>query len=161
MNNDNIKREIDELVHDIPSSQIELEKPIVPKILSTNMVENGKTLWSQESKELLSDFEYGLSAGKFGDNSFTTKKLLKRLKDCIDASIVRVYKNNNASSEGLKLHLQAIESIFMLLGKDIENSKLSQYNVKSLLAVMHGFLESYVQEVVTKKQRISYENRSN
>lgn len=147
------KREIDALFHDAEPSSIPLQKPEPTPILPVTLVDQGTTLWSQESRGLLSDYEFGLSLGKFGENDLTTDKFFKRLREALIATVTRICNKENLSSEKFKLHFAIVDSILTLIAKEIENKKLSQYSVKTPIAVLHGFFESYINETISKKQR--------
>jgi len=147
------KREIDALVHEVPPSTVPLEKPQPPAIIPTNLIDQGRVLWSKESHEHAEDYEFGLSLGKYGDSIFSVEKFLKRLNLALPESIQHICSKADTSSENFRVHFDMLSSILSLIAKEFASKNLPATSTKSLVAIMHGFFESYVNERITKQQQ--------
>lgn len=142
-----IKRELDSLISEKPASSIPLEKLVISPPIQVDPIPISSTYWSNISHELLDRFNYGLSLGKFGNNNKTTEMLYKRLAQAIIEIIKNECAKENKSSEDLQLHFDAIFSIMIMIGRSVQAKNLTKSSPDTILASMHGFIESYIQQI--------------
>lgn len=134
---------IDELV-EVPYSQIQLNKPIPAPVISIDLSTQNKTYWMNKSNTLLSDYSYGETLGAYGNTSITTTILFDRIFKLINNYIINECKKQNTSSENLKDHFKALESILALLAKEVDSKQIKNYNPLSIIACLHGFVTGYM-----------------
>ena len=107
--------------------------------------------WQQKSEELLTDYKVGWNLGKFGDNSkITTEKFLTRFESVFEESIKNLYRKEGKTVEKITLHFKILESIIFLLSNEVDKQQLKHMNPESIVAFMHGFVDSYIQNVIKR-----------
>lgn len=144
--NENTKREIDSLITDVIPSQIPPEpRPQPQEIVMPDINRVNALFWEQKTRELGNDFLFGSSIAKFGSNDLSTRQFFVRVSEAFKNTIVHECEKNNLSSENFKLHLQALDSILLLIAKEIENKNFSKYTPESLIAALHGFFSTFGQ----------------
>jgi hypothetical protein len=142
-----LKKEIYNIIHDVPPSQIPLEKPQNIPIIIPNYIEPCRNYWGTISLELIDRYNYGENLGKYGNNTKTIELLYKRLSNAIIDIIKNECAKNHSSSEELQLHFDMINSIMILIGKTIQNKQLNKSNPETILASMQGFINSYINQL--------------
>lgn len=140
---------IDELIKAVPSSSIPLPKPPPVEVQEIDPFSISEVYWAQRSQELVSKYNFGKGLGKFGNNNKETALVFSRLTEALIEIIRFECNEHTVSTEDLKLHFDAISSTMMILAKEVERKNISSITYENLLATLHGFIESYVKEVLT------------
>ena len=144
------KSDLDQIMKDIPSSTIPLQKMVeIPPRPPIHPDSLNRENWGALANELLSDYDYGRSLALFGNNELSLNRFLRRLASAVCASITNEYQKRGESTETLKIHYSLIESAFDLLSKEVSRKELKDFNVLSLIASMHGFITNYTQKKET------------
>lgn len=152
MNNlEPVKHEIDDLISEKPASSVPLEKPITPTSITVDFLLPSKLWWSTRSLELTDRYNYGTNLGKFGNTTKSIEMLYKRLGDGIIDIIKNECAKNNKSAEDLQLHFEILSSIMIMIGKAVVNKQLVTSSPDTIIAGLHGYIESYIEQVIKDK----------
>ena len=119
--------------------------PVIPPNVNIDLYKASSLLWGQKSESKLADYKYGWQLGKFGTGRInTTNNFLAKISECIIAMITRECSKSNQSSESFSLQFKILESILLTLSKELDAKKLKDYEVASIMATLHGFIDSIV-----------------
>ena len=146
-------RAIDELMQDIkPASSIPITPPEPVKLVEVDPFKVSEQYWAQKSQNLLAKYKFGKGLGKFGNNRRELVLVFSRLVEALIEIIKFESSENSVSTEDLSLHFTAISSTMMLLARELEKKNVSTITCDNLLATLHGFIESYLQEVINVRK---------
>lgn len=137
---------VSELIKDVNTTQIPI-KPIEPeKKLSVDYINYSKQYWENKSNELYNRFLYGNGLGKYGNNKNDVSIYYKRLSE----ALIEITKNECISrgktTEDLSCYFNILSSIMILIGNALKQKEVPN-NAFTLLASLHGFVESYNKEI--------------
>jgi len=162
--NDQHKSDLDFITHEIAPSQIADQLPEISSFKTIDLVKDAEALWMQvisinSSSSLLTDYLDGVSLGKFGDSTKINSLLvIKRLFDALKQILINEYKKLSLSSESLRVHFEILNNIIILIIKDYESNVSKINNTKNIIAQLHGYMESFVNESVYKPLKIKMES---
>lgn len=142
---------VKELIKEKPASSIPVERPVEIIQAQVDPFTPSEAYWAQKSQELLTKYNYGKGLGKFGNNSKGIDMMFSRLAEAITETVKSECLSSAVSADELALHFKALSSIMILLAKELEKLKVDSITHENLLAIFHGFIESYLQEVLRTK----------
>jgi hypothetical protein len=142
----NPNSDLSKITKDVAPSTITLEKPTLPVYTKPEIYRTNSVIWQQKSEELLNDYKQGWNLGKYEDTKkFDIPILFNRLSSVIINSLVNEIGKEGKSSENLILHFNMLKSIMTLIARDFESVGLKKAKPQSLLAYLHGFVDSYIE----------------
>ena len=133
-------------------SQIPLQKPVETKPELLDLYKLNSTIWQRTSEELLSDYKTGWNLGKYGSGEkVSTEDFLNRLSTAIITSTTQQCNKEGKSTEIFASHFAIIKSVITLIAKDLHAMKLAKMDPRSLVAIIHGFIDSYISQKVVEE----------
>jgi hypothetical protein len=140
-----MESDLSKITKDVSPSAIPLEKPVVVAQGKPEIYKSNSIVWQQKSEELLSDYKYGWNLGRYSDNkALNTSQFIKRFSSAIISMVSNECSKEGRSSEIFSSHFAILHSIMTLIARDLEALNLKKHKPQSLLAVMHGFIDSYI-----------------
>jgi hypothetical protein len=140
------KTGLSKLMKEVPSSSIGLVKESPPPLkLKPNINLLNRENWGSRSNQLLDDYKYGEALAKFGETNMSTKVFFKRFSASLCAIISNEYQKRGMGGEELKFLYNILESVIMLISKEIDKKELKDFNISSIIAAMQGFIINYDQ----------------
>lgn len=139
-----IKNELASFIKEVPPSQIPLAKETPKEPVKINLSTDSKEYWSQKSRELYDFYTYGHNLGQYGVNKIEVGAAFERIAKAVVDIIKNECTNEKVSSERFVLHFNMLVSIMSIIGKELE-SEDKKIKTDNILASLHGFLESYLQ----------------
>lgn len=135
---------LDDLMKEKPASSIPLDIPEPPKPIEVNIQQWSRVFWGQKSNEMLSNYDFGVSLGKFGDNKKDVEQICLRFAKAIEEAVKHSLNSEDKSSEKLSLHFSVLNSIMCIIGKELKAMKLENDTELELISRLHGFIDQYV-----------------
>lgn len=139
------KKEIDEIFHQTPASTINIKTELkIPVSINQQQInKNHKEYWSGKSLQLLNDYNNGEAIALYGTRELNNKEFFKHFAIGICAIISNEHHKRGISTEYLKPYYSILESVLILLAKEIDKKELPSQEVFSIIASLQGFLVNY------------------
>jgi hypothetical protein len=143
----NVKPESDlaKKTKEVKPTSITSERPVAAPPQKPNIYKNNSIIWQQKSESLLNDYKFGWNFGNYTDNKdLDVEQFFKRFSSAFITMLSNECTKEGKSSERFMSHFIILQSIMSLIARELMMMDLKGHDVKSLLAVMHGFIDSYV-----------------
>jgi len=128
--------------------------PIPEKFVTeyaTDFSAASRDFWQKNFALFVADYSKGCITGKFGKNTLTLPDFLDRLYQGIRECITSELTKRNKTTEEIRQHFQLLDSTFKVLAKEIQNiTTNNKINATCMLAFMQGFVNMYIESIVTK-----------
>ena len=122
--------------------------PAVAPANPTDHIQMARNLWNEKGEAMA--YQQGLFLGKGDKSNIQLSEFLKKFRKTIEAIVVNELKTVNQTSESFKDDFKALEHILNMLINHLATLQVEVKNEKTL-AILHGFINSYVNSVVKSK----------
>ncbi len=144
--------DLDEITKTIPSSFIPLDKPVAAVNIKPELYRSNSVIWQQKSEALLNDYKTGWNIALYNDSTeITTEQLFAKLGSAIITSVSQEFNKVGQPSQSISEINALVQIALNMLGKALAGAQLRQHDSKSVLAFLHGFIDSYINQKVKEK----------
>ena len=109
-----------------------------------------KDFWQKNAPTAIQKYNGGSMTANFGKEDFTVDELLNRMGKFIKESISNDLIEKKLHPEELSENFKAVEVSLKLLAKSL-NKLDDKTNVIGMAAYLHGFINTYVDNIISKK----------
>ena len=136
------------------NTTIKQTKIVEKNVFSTDYKEDfdkaAKDFWQKNISKGLSKYNSGSMTANFGKEKYTLEELLNRIGNFIKESISNELIEKGIPITDLSENFKAIDSTLKLLSKSIETLD-KDIDITNIAGYMHGFINTYVSNVIKKK----------
>jgi len=141
------------------SSTIPLLKPIETEKPSVNLYNTNSIVWHNINDDLMNDYKFGWSFGQYGTGDKPSlEDFMKRLSSAIIAIFRNECSKNSKSTEIFISIFSILQNIITLLTEKMKEMNLIKHDSRSIIAGLHGFIDSYIALKIQQEEKRKYGN---
>lgn len=139
---------------EVPNNAIHPTKSDDIKNFSTQYKEDfdkaSKDFWQKNTQTGLTKYNGGSLVAKFMKTEYTVEELLKQIGVFLKESIANELIEKKIQTDELTENFNAVNIALKLLAKNIQKLDTT-INVENISAYLHGFINSYISNLIHKK----------
>jgi hypothetical protein len=109
-----------------------------------------RDFWQKNTQTGIMKYNGGSITANFGKEEYTLDELLQRIGNFIKESITTELAGKGIPTTDLTENFKAVEISLKMLAKSV-NTINPDTDIKNITAFLHGFINTYVNNIITKK----------